>query len=165
MDITQPPTTPTPPSDGMASLFEQKATILPGSDGIQQVIINKILAMNKEIIDLRAQASGGSPETQQQFLQKEGVLGGRIFGEPRPDQERTFFCLSENTWIWSDNWFNREERQTTRQTVRYEVQKQGVTKIAQNMSPIFIEGDEFKNFFNAVTVYHRLVKRQVYNIS
>ncbi len=151
-------------AEPMSSIFDQKATLLPGSDGIQQVIINKVLTMTKEIIDLRNQASGDNPETQQQLLQKEGALGGKIFGELRPDQSRTFFCLNETTWIWSDNWFDRNERRATNQTVHYQVQKLGVTKITQGISSAFIEGDEFKNFFNAVTIYHRLVRRQVYGL-
>lgn len=152
-----------PSADQLRKQMDDMTDIaLPSQDTHQAMLLAKILEIGREVMEMR-RAADPEGDRGQALLQREGVLGGRIFGPLRNDQERSFFCLNENSWIWHESRFNRATRQTEKQAIHYEVQAQGITKLVQNGEAILLEGGEFKNFFDAVVVYLRIVERQIYH--
>lgn len=90
---------------------------------------------------------------QRRLINAESALGRSIFGPLRAGQQREFFCLKPNVWLWySDG-----------TTIRYEVRKEGVFKKVDHGHYHEISGLELKNFQNAARAYLQLVKTRLYN--
>lgn len=140
----------------------------PDDNSGQQAVLNDLLEMSRQVMErrtLRAEVTAGAnqvSEVQQQLLQSESQIGARIFGFLRADQERSFFCLNETTWIWYEGWYDNATRQPVKQTIRYEISTDGVLKTSQTRGYNFIDGDELENFYNAVKVYSVVTEREMY---
>ena len=134
----------------------------------QGAVLQDILAISNQIVqwlEARALLSGGADkasETQQMLLQKESEIGARVFGLAKPEQQRSFFCLDRQTWMWYESWLDVATRQPVAQTMRYEVSPAGVAKSSQVVRYQVLEGRELENFYNAVKVYSLLVQQQLY---
>ncbi|MCL2869600.1 hypothetical protein FWF48_02215 [Candidatus Saccharibacteria bacterium] len=100
--------------------------------------------------------------TRRELISMESRLGATIFG-PSGGRRREFFNLDPTTWIWHEEYTDMLGRHRTT-TVRYEVQVgKGILKYSQGSNYSYLQGDELRNFKNAVKAYHDLVKQQIYN--
>ncbi len=100
--------------------------------------------------------------TRRQLIQRESEIGGTLFGTVPEGRHRQFFNLDESTWIWYEEWFDKDgKKQST--TTRYEVHENGILKVQDNAPYYFIEGQELVNFTVAIRTYYERVSREVYH--
>lgn len=130
--------------------------------GVQAVVAD-LLAMGEQIVQLREATATARPDkaeaVRKDLLQRESELGGRVFGPLRAGEQRSFFCLDPQTWIWHEIWTAPEPGS---QTVRYEISPAGVSKASRATNYQMIAGRELENFYNAVKVYTILARRNIY---
>lgn len=142
-------------------------THIPTDISEKQNLINELLAISQKITELRLAKSKAStnPNLNQHYLlQSESRLGSVIFGAIKPSEDRSFFCLDHDTWIWYESWFDQISRVQRKQTVRYEIHPTaGVMRVREGADYAYIEDLELNNFLNAVRVYYKLVKENIYN--
>ena len=100
--------------------------------------------------------------TERQLLQLESQIGAAIFGELPPKTVRSFFNLDETTWVWHEETVDEAGKHVVN-TIRYEVQKQGVLKVQEGARYSYIEGVELNNFIVAVQQYYERVMREIYH--
>lgn len=95
------------------------------------------------------------------LLKHEAKIGGELFGPVPQGGRREFFCLDEYTWIWYEEWTDKNKQLQSR-TTRYDVRPQGITKIQDNNSYQELSDDEALRLFNAMKTYERRVKAELY---
>ncbi len=95
------------------------------------------------------------------LVELESQLGGTIFGTSTENQERKFFNLDEDTWIWYEARIDNGQKYEN--TIRYEVQQDKIIKIQAGPCYNALEGVELSNFEQAVSVYSKLILGRIYN--
>lgn len=101
--------------------------------------------------------------TQRQLIQRESDICRNIFGDlPENVIRREFFNLDEKTWIWHEE-VNDQNGIRQEITTRYEVKPQGILKIQPGPRYAYLEGDELRNFHQAVKTYFYRVSTTIYN--
>lgn len=103
-----------------------------------------------------------SKPTRRQLIQRESELGGQLFGAIPEGHHRQFFNLDKNTWIWYEEWTDKDGKQHST-TTRYEIHANGILKVQDNAPYYFIEGQEFLNLTAAIRTYYERVSREVYH--
>lgn len=101
------------------------------------------------------------PLTERELINLESKIGAEIFGVLPKGHRREFFCLDEATWIWHEDWKDKDGEHDI--TVRYEVHPNGVLKVQDGAKYDFIEGEEMRRFVVAVQQYYERVSREVYS--
>lgn len=100
--------------------------------------------------------------TEDEFINAESAIGRTIFGPIPAGHSREFFRDRHNIWIWHESW---EELGTPKSiTIRYEVREDGVYKKSDGTGYSRIEGAELYNFAEALRVYLKLCKEQLYGV-
>lgn len=100
--------------------------------------------------------------TERELIQLESEIGAKLFGDVPEGHRREFFCLDEKTWIWYEEYRDKQTGKTERRTIRYEVHETGILKVQEGARYSFISGQELKNLVAATTMYYEQVARQVY---
>lgn len=95
------------------------------------------------------------------LLRREAVIGGELFGPIPKGGRREFFCLDETTWVWHEEWTNKQGRRQVRNT-RYDVRPSGILKAQNGQAYSKISAEEAKNFKTAVDLYLQRVKNDIY---
>jgi len=97
-----------------------------------------------------------------ELIRREAQLGGTLFG-PVPDGvRREFFCLDPDTWVWHEEWVDKNgERHTI--TTRYDVRPNGVLKAQDGLPYTMVSLEEGKRLYKAAKMYHKLVHKELYN--
>ena len=100
--------------------------------------------------------------THRELIQRESVIGGRLFGAIPKGHHRQFFNLDRNTWIlYEERPDENGEPQSL--TTRYEIRENGILKVQENSRRYYyIEGIELANLVTAIRLYYEQVSRQVY---
>ncbi len=91
----------------------------------------------------------------------ESQLGGTIFGVLAENQERKFFNIDEDTWIWYEA-LTDENGVKHENTIRYEVHPDKIIKVQAGPRYNALEGDELRNFEQAIAAYSRLILEKIY---
>lgn len=100
--------------------------------------------------------------TKRELISLESEIGATIFGEkPAHIKRREFFNLDETTWIWYEEYLDKDGK-LQELTTRYEVQPKGILKVQPNYQYKYLEGEELENFVMATKEYYERVTRQVY---
>lgn len=95
------------------------------------------------------------------LLRHEAKIGGEVFGPVQPGGRREFFCLDEHTWVWHEEWTDKNgQRQFT--TTRYDVRPSGVLK-SQNGQYKSVSPNEARNLLRAARLYQRRVNEELYS--
>jgi hypothetical protein len=95
------------------------------------------------------------------LLKHEARIGGELFG-PIPDRgRREFFCLDEYTWIWYEEWTDKNRNRQSR-TTRYDVRPGGITKIQDGQSFRQLTDGEAIRLFDAMKAYERRTRTELY---
>ena len=90
-------------------------------------------------------------ENRRMLMQREAVIGGKLFGPVPKGHSRQFYCLGEGNWIWQEGW--QDAKGTHSITTRYVVRPDGVVK-SQNDGPYQpITRSEAKNLYRAAEIY------------
>lgn len=102
-------------------------------------------------------------ELYRNLIRHEAKIGGRVFG-PVPDNvRREFFCLDERTWVWHEEWKDKNG-QIHVQTTRYDVRPDGIIK-SQHGKYAPVGKQEARRLRNAVHMYERQVKHEMYRFA
>ena len=112
------------------------------------IIINKLLGQPVEIDDY------------QRLVCQEAKIGGSIFGDLQPNQQRYFFCLDDRTWIWHEQGSEPDFKLTT----KYSFDLNGITKSIDNgQTWQTLSTNETASLLEATRVYHQKVTEKIYN--
>lgn len=101
--------------------------------------------------------------SERSLIQKESEVGARIFGQNPYGLRRQFFNLDPSTWIWYDEYPDKQGRGVKSVTIRYEIHANGVLKVQEGARYDFIEGQELDNFVRAVEFYSKKITEEIYN--
>ena len=89
------------------------------------------------------------------LLHWEGKVGGELFGKVPKGTRREFFCLDEHTWVWHEEWKDKDGRHAV--TTRYDVRPSGVVKSQGNNTYQALSREEAQNLYNAIMLYYQRV--------
>lgn len=100
-------------------------------------------------------------ELRQKLLRHEAKIGGQLFGPVKKGTRRQFFCLDEYTWVWHEEW---TDKQGTRQvqTTRYNVRPDTILKSQNGGHYQEITDTEASRLFAAAQTYEKRVTRELY---
>jgi len=90
------------------------------------------------------------------LIHHEAKIGGELFGPVPKGNRREFFCLDEHTWVWHEEWTDKNGQRHYLMT-RYDVRPNGVVKSQGQNSYQALSDDELKNFYRAVRLYGQKV--------
>lgn len=93
---------------------------------------------------------------ERELIRREAEIGGQLFGPVPQGHHRQFFCLDEHTWVWYEEWKDRDGQQKS-VTTRYEVRPNGVLKAQDGQGYQRVSRDEARNLYRATEMYrHRI---------
>lgn len=95
------------------------------------------------------------------LLQHEAKIGGELFGKIPKGGRREFFCLDEYTWIWYEEWTDKNKQRQSR-TTRYELRPGGITKIQDGHKYQKLTDAEALRLLEAMKTYKRRVGNEIY---
>ena len=98
------------------------------------------------------------------LIRHEGQIGGTLFGKVPKGARREFFCLDKYTWVWHEEWKDKEGKQKTR-TTRYSVRPDSIVKTQDGKHYQRITDDEAARFYDAVMAYERRVLHELYQVA
>lgn len=102
-------------------------------------------------------------ELYRNFIRHEAKIGGRLFGSTAPGVRREFFCLDERTWVWHEEWVDKNG-QSHVQTTRYDIRPDGILK-SQHGKYQQVGPDEARRLYTAAKLYRDAVVREVYSFA
>lgn len=102
-------------------------------------------------------------ELYRNLIRHEARIGGQLFGPVQSGGRREFFCLDEHTWVWHEEWVDRNGQQQVR-TTRYDVRPNGILK-AQNGQYQPVKADEAKKLYQAAKLYEERVQNELYSFA
>jgi hypothetical protein len=102
-------------------------------------------------------------EIYRNLIRREAKIGGELFGSVQPGGRREFFCLDKNTWIWHEEWTDKQSKQHHTVTTRYDVRPNGIIKAQDGQSnQRHIDKVEARNLYHAVDLYNQRVNAEIY---
>jgi hypothetical protein len=93
---------------------------------------------------------------ERKLLRKEAEIGGRLFGKLPKGRKRQFFCLDEHTWVWYEEWLDKEGKRHVVNT-RYIVRPSGVLKQQNGQGYQLASDEEIRNLYRTAKLYKRRV--------
>jgi hypothetical protein len=100
--------------------------------------------------------------TERELLQLESEIGAKLFGDVPAGHQREFFCLDATTWIWYEEWTDRQTKKREQMTTRYEINERGILKVLEGARYSYIEGAELENLAMATQLYYEQTARDIY---
>jgi hypothetical protein len=97
------------------------------------------------------------------LIRREAKIGGQLFGPVEAGRRREFFCLDERTWVWHEEWTDRQTGQRRVVTTRYDVRPNGVLKAQDGQGYRYLTLDEARNLHQAVKLYVQRVDAELYS--
>ncbi len=118
--------------------------------------------MIQKIVSNRAKARQTQRESEllRKLIRREAQIGGEIFGPLPEGHRREFFCLDKHTWVWHEEWTDKDGQQQIK-TTRYDVRP---TQIVKSQNGIYskINESEARRLQTAVKIYKQRVKAEIY---
>lgn len=93
---------------------------------------------------------------QRALIHHEAKIGGELFGPIPEGHRREFFCLDERTWVWHEEWTDKDGTEHA-VTTRYDVRQDKVLKSQGHLSYQILSPTEERNFYRAVKLYGQRV--------
>ncbi len=100
-------------------------------------------------------------ELYRNLIRHEAKIGGQLFGPVQPGGRREFFCLDEHTWVWHEEWTDKNGQHQMR-TTRYDVRPNGILK-AQNGEYQPVSQAEATKLYEAAKLYQQRVASELYS--
>lgn len=95
-----------------------------------------------------------------QLVHREAKLGGQLFGPVAAGVRREFFCLDESTWVWHEEW--RDKNGSVRAVMtRYDILPQGIRKAQDNQPYVFITASEARHLYMAIDLYNQFIDQEL----
>lgn len=101
---------------------------------------------------MKQKAAQRRAEMYRALIHHEAKIGGQLFGPVPKGNRREFFCLDEHTWVWHEEWIDKDGKRQFMMT-RYDVRPNGIVKSQGNNSYQSLSPQELKNFHRAVQLY------------
>jgi len=101
-------------------------------------------------------------ELYRNLIRHEARIGGTLFGPVQPGGRREFFCLDERTWIWHEEWVDKNGQRHIK-TTRYDVRPNGILKAQDGQHYQPISDKEAERLFQAAELYEQRVMNELYN--
>lgn len=95
-----------------------------------------------------------------ELLRKAAKMGGELFGPIAKDGRREFFCLDKHTWVWHEEWVDKEGKRRI-VTTRYDVRPNGILKAQDGQPYRYLDAEEAKRLYRAAKLYNRLVQTEL----
>lgn len=95
-----------------------------------------------------------------ELIRKAAKMGGELFGPIPEGVRREFFCLNERTWVWHEEWVDKDGKQRI-VTTRYDIRPNGVLKAQDGQPYRYVEMEEARRLYKAARMYNYLVHTQV----
>jgi hypothetical protein len=95
------------------------------------------------------------------LIRHEARIGGQLFGPVPKGGRREFFCLDRHTWVWHEEWLDKNGQRQTK-TTRYDVRPNGILK-SQNGQYQPVEKDEADRLIQAAELYEKRVRTEIYD--
>lgn len=100
----------------------------------------------------------------QGMIRHEAKVGGRLFGPVPKGHKREFFCLDKHTWVWHEEWTDRNgEKQVV--STRYDVRPSGVLKSQNGGAYQRLSLEELCRLNDAAVTYRDQIRKEVYNFA
>jgi|SRR5579884_294145 len=96
-------------------------------------------------------------EDEKKLLNYEAEVGGKLFGPLPKGHKRQFFCLDENTWIWHEEWTEKDDLKAV--TTRYNIRPGAVIKIQDGQPQQPVSLTEASNLLRAIQLYWRHIDK------
>lgn len=100
-------------------------------------------------------------ELYRKLMRHEAKIGGQLFGPVPKGGRREFFCLDKHTWVWHEEWTDRNG-QHQYATTRYDFRPNGVVK-SQNGQYKPVSYREAQNLRSAMLMYRERVNKELYS--
>lgn len=121
--------------------------------------------MIKMLNQLKSQRSADRQhQLRDQLIRREAAIGGELFGPIPKRSSRSFFCINQSTWIWHEEWIDKDGQRRT-VTTRYEVRPNGVLKAQDGHSYRYIDSHEAHNLYNAIQAYYKRTMHEIYGVA
>jgi hypothetical protein len=101
-------------------------------------------------------------ELYRNLIRHEAKIGGTIFGPVPKGGRREFFCLDQRTWVWHEEWID-ENGQHKSKTTRYDVRPNTILKAQDGSHYQPVGPEEAQHLREAVVLYEKRVKAELYN--
>lgn len=98
-------------------------------------------------------------EIDKALIHYEARIGGNLFGTVPKGNRREFFCLDRHTWVWHEEWSDKNGKRRT-MTTRYDVRPHGILKSQGGNSYQKLRGDELRHFYQAIHLYAQRVQAE-----
>lgn len=95
-------------------------------------------------------------ELYRNLIRREAKIGGQLFGPIPQGGRREFFCLDEYTWVWHEEWVDKNGHRQIK-TTRYDVRPNGVIKVQDGQPSQYVSLEEAKRLYKAVDLYNERV--------
>ena len=100
-------------------------------------------------------------EINRNLIRREAKIGGQLFGPVPAGNRREFFCLDEHTWVWHEEWTDKNGQRRLRNT-RYDIRPSGIIK-SFNGHYQEVKSEEARDLQKAAHLYQQRVKSQLYS--
>lgn len=121
-----------------------------------------IKKLYKSIIDQKRQER--QDELYRKLIRREAKVGGTLFGPIPSGVRREFFCLDERTWVWHEEWTDKDGKERNK-TTRYDVRPNGILKTLNGQHYQQVSPEEARNLYKAAQLYGQRIKTQLYNFA
>jgi hypothetical protein len=101
-------------------------------------------------------------ELYRNLIRHEAKIGGTLFGPIPKGGRREFFCLDEHTWVWHEEWID-ENGQHKSKTTRYDVRPNAILKAQDGSHYQPVSNEEAQHLRDAVQLYEKRVKADIYS--
>lgn len=115
---------------------------------------------------IRNLVSGNQKERQEELyrnlIRHEAKIGGTLFGPVPKGGKREFFCLDEKTWVWHEEWVDKNGQHQTK-TTRYNVRPNSILKSQDGGHYQSVSDQEAKHLRDAARLYRQKIQSHLYN--
>lgn len=91
-------------------------------------------------------------QLERSLIRMEAKIGGQLFGELSKGHRREFFCLDRHTWVWHEEWLDKQGHQQI-MTTKYNVRPSGIVKSQNSQSYQALSEAEARNFYQTTQLY------------
>lgn len=102
--------------------------------------------------------------TTSDLMRRESQIGAQLFGEVPLGNNRDFFCLDQNTWVWHEGWKDEAGGQISVAT-RYEIHPDRIIKVQDGQPNKVLDVQEASRLLLAAQWYNHLVAKHLYGIN
>jgi hypothetical protein len=98
------------------------------------------------------------------LMRHEARIGGTVFGEIPEGRRREFFCLDKHTWVWHEEWTDKNGQHKVL-TTRYDIRPNGILKSQNGNHYQSVTLQEAERLLRAAQLYKQKIDQEIYNFA